>query len=363
MRKARAEKQSRKLLTLLVLLMGLTLFIAGCENGTADEEEHTNGDAVDEKEEDHENDDETGEDADESENGSDNGTEDKEDDPETLAKELGIEEIDQRMFVLASVPYRDDASREAEVLGEVSAKEPVTVTGRVANDWVRVDIDGTEGFLHPVFLSEEEIRTFTWGSGEMEEEMVMHPTPKEIDAIINKQIALAPDFHPEDLVQPDVPWAEVSNYRYMRQVAAEALEDLFEAAAEDGHTLLGRTGYRSFEAQESIFINFVNNNSYEEARTFSAKPGQSEHQTGLAMDITAASVGGRLTQDLGSTEEGQWVGENAHKNGFIIRYPEGKEHITGYIYEPWHLRYVGRDLATELYESGLTMEEYFGGVE
>jgi len=346
----------------LVLLIGLVLFITGCNINSADNDEVENDDVSETI---------NGEDTEKEEKSEDegenlDGENDYEEEPsktQTFAEELGIEEINKTMYALLTVLYRDDASHEAEVLGQIDKKHPVEITGIVANGWVRVETEYTEAYIHEAFLSEEEIETVTWGSGEMEEEMVLIPNPKDIKAVVNKELALAPDFHPEDLVQPDVIWAEVSNYRYMRAEAAEALEDLFNHASEEGITLYGRTGYRSYEAQENIFINFVNNHGYEEARTFSAKPGQSEHQTGLAMDITADSVDGRLSSDFGSTEEGRWVEENAHLHGYIIRYPRDKEEITGYIYEPWHIRYVGVDLAKELYESGLTMEEYFGQVQ
>jgi D-alanyl-D-alanine carboxypeptidase len=103
----------------------------------------------------------------------------------------------------------------------------------------------------------------------------------------------------------------------------------------------------------------VSANGQEAADKFSAKPGQSEHQTGLAIDITCEAMNYQLDYSFGVTDEGAWVKENAHRFGFIIRYPEGKEDITGYMYEPWHLRYVGVDLAEEVYNSGLTLEEYF----
>ena len=96
----------------------------------------------------------------------------------------------------------------------------------------------------------------------------------------------------------------------------------------------------------------------EAADTYSARAGHSEHQTGLAVDITSDSVNEELTVEFGETEEGKWVAENAHRFGFIIRYPEDKTLLTGYQYEPWHLRYVGIDAATEIYENGWILEEY-----
>ena len=93
---------------------------------------------------------------------------------------------------------------------------------------------------------------------------------------------------------------------------------------------------------------------------YSAPPGASEHQLGLAMDITLAKYNGTLSVNFGNTKEGAWIRENAHKYGFIVRYLQGKEEVTGYKYEPWHIRYLGVDLATELYEKGITLEEYYG---
>ena len=93
-----------------------------------------------------------------------------------------------------------------------------------------------------------------------------------------------------------------------------------------------------------------------------AYPGQSEHQTGLAMDVSCQSVGFTLEEDFGQTTEGIWLSENAHKFGFIIRYGKDTTNITGYSYEPWHIRYVGKDAAKEIYDLNITLEEYLGDV-
>ena len=117
-----------------------------------------------------------------------------------------------------------------------------------------------------------------------------------------------------------------------------------------------QSGYRSYNAQKGLYDNYVNRDGKVAADTYSARPGHSEHQTGYAFDLNS------ITDAFASTDEGKWVNENAYKYGFIIRYPKGKEDITGYKYESWHLRYVGIDLASKLYNNGdwITMEEYFG---
>ncbi|WP_405127688.1 M15 family metallopeptidase [Sinanaerobacter chloroacetimidivorans] len=144
----------------------------------------------------------------------------------------------------------------------------------------------------------------------------------------------------------------------MRAEAADAFHKLVEAAALENMELVMTTAYRSYDFQKTLFDNYVAKEGEEAANRYSAKPGQSEHQTGLSVDVTSASVGYQLTDKFGETKEGIWLAEHAHLFGFIIRFPEGKEAITGYLYEPWHIRYVGVEAATEIYEQGLTLEEY-----
>ena len=125
-------------------------------------------------------------------------------------------------------------------------------------------------------------------------------------------------------------------------------------AAYEGLDLYISSDFRSYETQDRLYNNYASYDGYELADTYSARPGHSEHQTGMAFDLNT------IDNAFADTAEGQWIKENCHKYGFIIRYPEGKEHITGYIYEPWHIRYLGVDKATEVYESGLTLEEFLG---
>lgn len=116
------------------------------------------------------------------------------------------------------------------------------------------------------------------------------------------------------------------------------------------------SGFRSYNSQKIIYNNYVSRDGQINADTYSARPGHSEHQTGLAFDLNS------ISSSFANTKEGKWVNENCYKYGFIIRYIKGKEDITGYMYEPWHLRYVGEELALKLYNNGdwISMEEYFG---
>lgn len=134
--------------------------------------------------------------------------------------------------------------------------------------------------------------------------------------------------------------------------ASGPLWEMIAAAKAEGIKLWMSSGYRSYYDQKYIYNNYVKRDGQEKADTYSARPGHSEHQTGLAYDLNDLSI------DFGETKEGKWVAENCHKYGFIIRYPKGKEEITGYMYEPWHIRYLGVEKATEVYESGLCLEEF-----
>lgn len=155
--------------------------------------------------------------------------------------------------------------------------------------------------------------------------------------IANKKYSLPSDYNPG-----------------INSEAYSQLEKLSGAAGVVGYNIPLISGFRSYSSQKRIYYNYVSIYGQEETDTFSARPGTSEHQTGLAFDV------GKIDDNYANTSEGIWLSENAHKYGFIIRYPKGKQHITGYKYEPWHIRYLGVELATKVYNSGLTLEEYLG---
>lgn len=198
---------------------------------------------------------------------------------------------------------------------------------------------------------------------EGESEMKITVEPYNLDSLtvlVNKETNLPEDHVPNDLVTIDVPVVnqESVEINQLRQEAADRLSDLFDAAAADGIELVARSGFRSYSTQDTLFNNYVANHGYEEASRFSAKPGTSEHQTGLAMDITSAEVGYDLVEEFINTESGSWLADHAHEYGFVMRYPQGKEDITGYQFEPWHYRYFGQELSRYLYEEDLTYEEF-----
>lgn len=197
---------------------------------------------------------------------------------------------------------------------------------------------------------------------EPESERYIISNPESIEVYVNKNRRLPEGYAPDDLTAPDVSHLkpEGDERRLLRKEAAEALEELFSAAEREGFALAAVSGYRSHQRQTAIYQSSVERNGQSHADQFSAWPGTSEHETGLAMDVSAAAVAFALEQVFQDTDEGLWLANNAHQFGYIIRYPEDKEEITGYAFEPWHIRYVGKELAEYLYNETLTLEEYFG---
>jgi D-alanyl-D-alanine carboxypeptidase len=184
--------------------------------------------------------------------------------------------------------------------------------------------------------------------------------PTSLWVVVNKKRPLDPqNYSPSPLSTPNIEGA-ASGHQVNEQTAA-ALEELSNAAFGEGIELAIVSAYRSYDRQTSIYNSMVKGYGQAEADRVSARPGYSEHQTGWAADLGAASGECELETCFADTPEGRWLAANAYKHGFIIRYPEGKEHITGYDYEPWHLRFVGKELASEMHTQKVqTLEEFFG---
>lgn len=188
-------------------------------------------------------------------------------------------------------------------------------------------------------------------------------SPQSYQVVVNKTRPLNPvSYTPTDLAFPKVP-LRVPGHESMqlRAQAARSLEALFAGAKQSGLDLMLASGYRSYDYQVGLYNGYVASKGQAVADTQSARPGYSEHQTGLGLDVEPVSKKCELETCFAETSEGKWVAQHAHEYGFIIRYPEGKEAVTGYIYEPWHLRYVGIPIATEMRQKGIaTLEEFFG---
>lgn len=168
--------------------------------------------------------------------------------------------------------------------------------------------------------------------------------------LVNKFNQLPIDYVPQDLV------AVNANQWLTAETAAHYEEMMTAAAAEADFHYVVTSGYRSYQTQSNLYNGYIASNGFAWAETWSARPGFSEHQTGLAMDIVAI---GTNFDTFGGTPACAWLAENAHRFGFILRFPAGKEHITGYSYESWHYRYLGVELATKVKNSGLTYDQYY----
>lgn len=192
------------------------------------------------------------------------------------------------------------------------------------------------------------------------EDIVETPNMDSLLVLVNQNYRLDESYVPTDFVPVDVPVTQYSqlNTNYLRRDAADATELLFAKAKEEGYELTLRTGYISYSVQKSLYNQDVFEMGVEYADKFNSRPGHSEHQTGLAIDITTPSINNELSLEFADTEEGKWVLEHAHEYGFIIRYPENRESEVGYFYEPYHLRYVGVEVATEIFENDWTLEDY-----
>lgn len=173
--------------------------------------------------------------------------------------------------------------------------------------------------------------------------------------LINQDHPLPEHFLPDSLTEAAIPFSAppYDPRRLLQKEAAQAAALLFKQAASQGIGLVGISGYRSYSRQKELYCNALQKGS-----TAVAPPGTSEHQSGLALDVSCAAIGLELENTFAETSEGKWLNKHAPLYGFILRYPKNKESITGYPWEPWHIRYVGRTLALYLSLTDLTLEEY-----
>ena len=171
--------------------------------------------------------------------------------------------------------------------------------------------------------------------------------------LVNKYHKLSNDYAPSDLETINSKYQWLGRSNQLRHDAKIAFEEMCEAATKDNIYIYAGSGYRSYATQKSLYNRYVNQDGFAAAETYSARASYSEHQTGLAMDI--ANKSGFISK---GDKEYEWLVNNSYKYGFILRYPEDKEKITGYMYEEWHYRYLGKDVAKDVYNSKLTYDEY-----
>lgn len=254
-------------------------------------------------------------------------------------------EVSGELYVNTNNIYsRISAIQGSKKAVQYKLNDKVTVIAKTDTDYYKLS-DGT--FIHADYLSENETAEITENeSGD--DYIAVSKTGYTIERkngityvdgimIANKTYSLPMSYDPG-----------------ITNEAASALKEMQKAAAAEGLSLYVVSGYRSYKTQESVYAGWVNRDGKEQADTYSSRPGHSDHQTGYSYDLNS------LEQSFADTKEGKWLAEHCAEFGFIIRYPEGKEMYTGYIYEPWHVRYIGKEKAGIITKSGLSLEEYYG---
>jgi len=183
-------------------------------------------------------------------------------------------------------------------------------------------------------------------------------TDLNYNMLVNKYYKLNKDYEPEDLVtiKTDHSWGTYGDNQ-IREEVYSAFIDMWNVAKESDIHLMINSSYRPYVDQERVYNNYKESRGETGADAVAARPGYSEHQTGLALDIFCTT--NSSTQTFADSDAYKWLLDNAHKFGFILRYPEGKEEITGYAFESWHYRYVGKELAAKIYNEGITFDEYY----
>ncbi|MGL4337922.1 MAG: M15 family metallopeptidase [Turicibacter sp.] len=278
----------------------------------------------------------------------------------TLMTEKGYESGEiERLYQNFSVP-------ELQTISETDLHPIQTLELITASEFNMADI---HAYSEVLAMKEDAsvnyvIQTVTHSNvkGNFYNDIVETPNTDSLLVLVNPNYTLSKGYKPDDLVLLDVPlyhFDKETESNYLRREAAEATKKLFSTALDEkGYKLLVRCGYRSYETQQRYYDRFRWTRGTAYADSMSTRPGHSEHQTGLSIDITSGTVNSTFTELFGETPEGIWIEHNAHRFGFIIRYPNNRQSEIGNNYEPWHLRYVGIDVATEIYLNNWVLEDY-----
>jgi len=284
--------------------------------------------------------------------------------PEYLEEYLQIEYIEKNSFgeqinKYLNIGYDCDEINNIFKLSEKNQNKLLELDKKDFNKYLNIknfNIDNLERYNKYLEKTNKDIEyVVTYVNINLDKEFYTDSTlvenPNDLTVIVNKFNHVDKNFVPKDMVT----LFDSTNGAKMVKVAAEAYKQFIEAAKKDGITLQSTTAYRSYSFQNTLYTNYVAKDGIKEADTYSARPGSSEHQLGLAVDLNDPNVVGSRLDD----KDYEWVLNNSYKYGFIVRYTEAGIPITGYMEEPWHIRYLGVELATKVYKSGLTYEEYY----
>lgn len=195
------------------------------------------------------------------------------------------------------------------------------------------------------------------GAAEVQVKKALEKDPEDALMLVNKKNWLSDSYVPSKLIS--LGSLAIVNIEAKEEVR-DAYEKLYRDARKAGFDIKVISAYRDYDLQASLFDYWCKTDGVKQALRTSAKPGRSEHQTGYALDVSCQDLAWDLVESFGETAEGRWLDKNAYQYGFIVRYGKNTEAITGYAYEPWHIRYVGKKAAREIYEQNITLEEYLG---
>ncbi|WMJ82245.1 M15 family metallopeptidase [Clostridium sp. MB40-C1] len=192
---------------------------------------------------------------------------------------------------------------------------------------------------------------------EEKSEQAVNLNVKEELLLVNRKHGLSKNYIPKGLSIPNIPFLDKSEHeeKHVAGIVKKPLEELINTAKAEGIILLGNSGYRSYKSQENVYRSRVKSQGKKRADAYVAKPGFSEHQSGLCIDVT-----NKDRYFVRGTKEADWLAKNCYRFGFIIRYPSEKKSVTGIEHEPWHIRYVGKKAAKYIYDNGIALEEYLG---
>lgn len=259
--------------------------------------------------------------------------------------------LNEKRYTTEELNVRTGAGTNFDKVGMLPKGSEVTVL-REENGWSVIEYNGSERYVSSLYLAKTEQTTAA------SESVSATQQPADYTGVTSKGYKIETRngvTYVDGVVIANKTYSVPKDYGSgLTGECSSAFNKMQAAAKSEGITLTIISGFRSYDTQNRLYNNYVAKDGKAKADTYSARPGTSEHQTGLAMDLNS------LYTSFGDTKEGKWLADNCYKYGFIIRYPKGKESITGYIYEPWHVRYLGTDLATKVYNSGLCLEEYYG---
>lgn len=285
-------------------------------------------------------------------------------------KDVEYKDVNENYVTTENLNVRKGPGTDFEKITLLPRGTRVTVLANGDNGWSRVKLSEGTGYAKTEYLEKEKTESSSSSGENTSEKTAKKTTEKSTEAATSKpvQVTTAVSSNGHKIETRDgltyVDGILVANKTYslpedynpggLTGECLSAFNKMSSAASGEGLSIYVASGFRSYDTQRSIYNRYVSNDGKAAADTYSARPGHSEHQTGLAIDLNDISSG------FAETDEGKWVAENCYRYGFIIRYPKGKEGKTGYMYEPWHIRYVGVAAATEIYNSGLCLEEYYG---